>query len=80
MLPRGCRLPRRRTGRSSSPRRAAGAGAGGLAAALGVVRAQQVPYQPAQVSTVRLADGQAGLRIDFAAPSPLGLLTGSASR
>jgi hypothetical protein len=55
-------------------------GPGGLAAALAVVRAQQVPYQPAQVSTVRLADGQAGLRIDFAAPSPLGLLTGSASR
>ena len=55
-------------------------GAGGLAAALAVARAQQVPYQPAQVSTVRLADGQAGLRIDFAAPSPLGLLTGSVSR
>jgi hypothetical protein len=51
--------------------------AAGLAAALAVVRAQQVPYQPAQVTTVRLADGQAGLRIDFAAPSPLGLLTGS---
>ena len=27
--------------------------------------------------TVRLADGQPGLRIDFAAPSPLGLLAGS---
>jgi hypothetical protein len=48
-----------------------------LAAALAVVRAQQVPYQPAQVTTVRLADGQTGLRIGFAAPSPLGLLTGS---
>ena len=55
-------------------------GAAGLAAALALARAQQVPYQPAQVSTVRLADGQAGLRIDFAAPSPLGLLTGSVSR
>ena len=52
-------------------------GAAGLAAALAVVRAQQVPYQPAQVTTVRLAGGQTGLRIDFAAPSPLGLLTGS---
>jgi hypothetical protein len=51
-------------------------GAAGLAAALAVVRAQHAPYQPAQVTTVRLADGQAGLRIDFAAPSPLGLLTG----
>lgn len=52
-------------------------GAAGLAAALAVVRAQQVPYQPAQVTTVRLADGPTGLRIGFAAPSPLGLLTGS---
>ena len=49
----------------------------GLAAALAVVRAQHAPYQPAQVTTVRLADGQTGLRIGFAAPSPLGLLTGS---
>ena len=49
----------------------------GLAAALAVVRAQYAPYQPAQVTTVRLADGQTGLRIGFAAPSPLGLLTGS---
>ncbi len=55
-------------------------GAAGLAAALASVRAQQVPYQPAQVSTVQLAGGQAGLRIDFAAPSPLGLLTGSVFR
>jgi hypothetical protein len=51
--------------------------AAGLAAALAVVRAQQAPYQPDQVTTVRLADGQTGLRIDFAAPSPLGLLAGS---
>jgi hypothetical protein len=51
--------------------------AAGLAAALAVVRAQHAPYQPAQVTTVRLADGQTGLRIDFAAPSPLGLLAGS---
>ena len=53
-------------------------GADGLAAALALVRAQHGPYQPAQVTTVRLADGQPGLRIDFAAPSPLGLLTGGA--
>ena len=53
-------------------------GAAGLAAALALVRAQRAPYQPAQVTTVRLAGGQAGLRIDFAAPSPLGLLTGGA--
>jgi hypothetical protein len=52
-------------------------GAAGLAAALAVLRAQHAPYQPAQVSIVRLADGQSGLRIDFAAPSPLGLLAGN---
>jgi hypothetical protein len=50
-----------------------------LAAALALVRAQRAPYQPAQVTTVRLPDGQAALRIDFAAPSPLGLLTGGAT-
>ena len=55
-------------------------GADGLAAALALVRAQRGLYQPAQVTTVRLADGQPGLRIDFAAPSPLGLLTGAAPR
>ena len=54
--------------------------AAGLAAALALLRAQRAPYQPAQVTTVRLADGQAGLRIDFAAPSPLGLLAGGAPR
>jgi hypothetical protein len=52
-------------------------GAAGLAAALAVLRGQHAPYQPAQVTIVRLADGQAGLRIDYAAPSPLGLLTGA---
>jgi hypothetical protein len=54
-----------------------GGGKAALAAALAFLRAQYGPYQPAQVSTVRLAGGQAGLRIDFAAPSPLGLLAGS---
>jgi hypothetical protein len=50
-----------------------------LAAALAVVRAQRAPYQPARAAIVRLAGGQAGLVIDFTAPSPLGLLTGGAS-
>ncbi len=54
-----------------------GGATAGLAAALAVLHAQHGPYQPAQVSTVRLAGGQPGLRIDFAAPSPLGLLAGS---
>ena len=48
-----------------------------LTAALTLLRAQRGPYQPAQVTTVRLAGGQPGLRIDFATPSPLGLLAGS---
>ena len=55
-------------------------GAGGLAAALALLAAQRAPYQPAQVATVHLADGRAGLRIDFAAPSPLGLLTNGAHK
>jgi hypothetical protein len=54
-----------------------GGGTAGLASALALLRAQHGLYQPAQVTTVRLAGGQAGLRIDFAAPSPLGLLAGS---
>jgi hypothetical protein len=50
-----------------------------VTAALAMVRAQRAPYAPAQASIVRLAGGQPGLRIDFAAPAPLGLLTGNAS-
>ena len=51
-----------------------GADGRALAAALAVVREQRVLYQPARAAVVRLAGGQAGLLIDFAAPSPLGLL------
>src|SRR5690242_3517937 len=51
-----------------------------VAAALALVHAQQAPYAPARATIVRLAGGQPGLRIDFAAPGPLGLLTGNASR
>jgi hypothetical protein len=57
-----------------------GGGTAGLAPALAVLRAQQGAYQPAQVTTVRLAGGQPGLLIDFAAPSPHGLLAGSIPR
>jgi hypothetical protein len=53
-------------------------GAGGLAAAVALLDAQRAPYQAARVAAVQLAGGQAGLRIDFAAPSPLGLLTSGA--
>jgi hypothetical protein len=43
----------------------------GLAAALAMVRAQNPPYLPAHAAVV----GQTGLSIEFAAPSPLGLLS-----
>jgi hypothetical protein len=46
-----------------------------LAAALALVKAQDEPFLPAGASIVRLAAGQLALRIEFAAPSPLGLLT-----
>jgi len=46
-----------------------------LAAALAMVRAQNPPYLPAHAETVRLDTGQTVLSIEFAAPSPLGLLT-----
>jgi hypothetical protein len=52
-------------------------GAAGLAGALALVRGQHSAYRAAQASTVRLAGGQTGLRIEFVAPSPLGLLTGT---
>jgi hypothetical protein len=51
----------------------------GLTAALAMARAQRGVYQPASVTTVNLASGQVGLRIEFAAPSPLGLLSAGAS-
>jgi hypothetical protein len=36
--------------------------------------AQQAPFRPAGVTTVRLAGGQAVLHVEFTAPSPLGLV------
>ncbi len=51
-------------------------GAAGLAPVLAMVRAQRAPYQPAFASIVDSAAGRAELLIEFAAPSPLGLLTG----
>ncbi len=54
------------------------AGPGGHAATLDSVKrfllAQQAPFRPADVTTVRLASGQTVLRVEFTAPSPLGLL------
>jgi hypothetical protein len=51
-------------------------GTAGLAPVLAMVRAQRAPYRPAFASIVDSAAGRAELLIEFAAPSPLGLLTG----
>jgi len=54
------------------------AGRGRDAATLDSVKrfllAQQAPFRPADVTTVRLASGQTVLHVEFTAPSPLGLL------
>ena len=50
-------------------------GAAELAAALALVKAQDQPYLPAHATIVHPGTGQAALSIQFAAPSPLGLLT-----
>jgi hypothetical protein len=54
------------------------AGRGSDAATLDSVKrfllAQQAPFRPADVTTVRLASGQTVLHVEFTAPSPLGLL------
>jgi hypothetical protein len=52
-----------------------GYGAARLAAALALVKAQDPPYLPDHAWIVHPAAGQAALHIQFAAPSPLGLLT-----
>ena len=48
-----------------------GFGRGLATAALAMIRAQNPPYLPAHAAAV----GQTGLSIEFAAPSPLGLLS-----
>lgn len=45
------------------------------AADLALVNAQVQPYLPAYAAIVRMPAGQAALRVEFAEPSPLGLLT-----
>jgi len=50
-------------------------GAAGLAPALALVQAQVPPYLPAQAAIMHPATGPAALSIEFAAPSPMGLLT-----
>ena len=55
------------------PARGAGRAAG-LRSMLAFVRAQRPPYLPAQAAIVRGAGGSSVLSIEFAAPSPVGLL------
>jgi hypothetical protein len=55
------------------PARAAGRAAG-LRSMLAFVRAQRPPYLPAQAAIVRGSGGSSVLSIEFAAPSPVGLL------
>jgi hypothetical protein len=43
--------------------------------AIAFLRAQQAPYRAASIATIRLRGGQAAVRIGFASPSPLGLLS-----
>ena len=45
-----------------------------LGALAAFLRAQQPPYRPAWVTTMRLSSGQAVLRVIYGAPEPLGLL------
>ena len=52
-----------------------GNGTAAVTAAAALVRAQVPPYLPAHVTLVRLAAGPTALIIEFAAPSPLGMLT-----
>ena len=39
------------------------------------LHAQGWPYVPAHIQTVRLVGGRVALRIEFAAPSPVDMLT-----
>jgi hypothetical protein len=56
------------------------AGAGhprSLGAMVALLKTQRAPFRPVRIAQVRLADGRAVVRVEFAAPSPLGLLVAS---
>lgn len=65
-----------RTVQLASPFGARNHGLGSLQSVLALLQVQVAPFRPASAKLARLADGQVGLRIEFAAPSPLGLLGG----
>jgi hypothetical protein len=54
----------------------ANASSGYLQSMISLLQAQQEPYLANSVTLVRLANSQQAVRIEFAAPSPLGLLSG----
>jgi hypothetical protein len=66
-------VPLRSADISPAPARRGRAGAT-LDAVKKFLLAQQAPFRPTQVTTVRLASGQTLLHVEFTAPSPLGLL------
>jgi hypothetical protein len=51
-----------------------GRSAGYVRSVVSFLHAQRIPFRPAHVATVRLAGGAKALRVEFPAPSPLGLL------
>jgi hypothetical protein len=51
-----------------------GRSAGYVRSMVSLLHAQRLPFRPAHLATVRLAAGTKALRIEFPAPSPLGLL------
>jgi hypothetical protein len=56
------------------PAATSGPGSVPLSSLTAFFRAQQSPYEPAHIVLVRAGSGKQVLRIDFAAPSPVGLL------
>ena len=67
-----------RTGELAAPR-AAPASAASLRNMLAFVRAKRPPYLPARAGIVRDAHGLPALSVEFAAPSPVGLLQAQAT-
>jgi hypothetical protein len=51
-----------------------GRSAGYMRSMVSLLAAQRLPFRPAHVATVHLAAGTKALRVEFPAPSPLGLL------
>jgi hypothetical protein len=66
-------VPLRSADISSAPARR-GRAAATLTSMKRFLLAQQAPFRPADVTTVRLASGQTVLHVKFTAPTPLGLL------